>query len=62
MLQGQIEALQQKRLEVEQHIERTEAWVEHLGEWNVHVHVEEDEDAVLIANMIVHIPNETMVR
>ena len=61
-MQGQIEALQQKRLEVEQHIERTEAWVKHLGEWNVHVHVEEDEDAVLIANMIVHIPNETMVR
>ena len=61
MLQGQVETLQHKKLEVKQHIERTEAWVEHLGEWNVHVHVEEDEDATIIANMFVHIPHGTIM-
>ena len=62
MLHGQIETLQQKKVEVEQHLERTEAWVEHLGKWSVHVHVEEDEDAAYIATMIVHVPNTAMVR
>ena len=62
MLHGQIETLQQKKVEVEQHLERTEAWVEHLGKWSVHVHVEEDEDAAFIATMIVHVPNTAMVR
>ena len=61
MLQGQIETLQQKKVEVDQHIEQTEAWVEHLGKWSVHVHVEEDEDMALIATMIVHVPNNAAV-
>ena len=64
MLQGQVETLQTKKSEVEQHLERTEAWVEHLGQWSVHVHVEEGEDhaaAGLIATMIVHVPQSGQI-
>ncbi len=58
MLQGQVDALQDNKAEVEQHIERTEAWSEHLGQWKCHVHnVEYNEESdVLKATLVVHVP------
>ena len=56
MLQGQIETLQKNKMEVEEHLQRTEAWTEYLGEWRVHVQsVLEEEDALKVT-LIVHVP------
>ena len=58
MLQGQIDALKQNKQDVEQHLERTEAWADYLGQWRCHVQNVEwlEEEDVLKATLIIHVP------
>ena len=58
MLAGEVESLQEKRLKIQRHLERTDLWADHLGEWRCHVQSVdyiESEDC-LQAVLIVHIP------
>lgn len=58
MLQGQVETLEERKIQVEQHLQRTEAWTEFLGLWRCHVQTVEyfEEEEVLKATLIVHVP------
>ena len=58
MIQEQVDTLQEEHLEVEQHLERTEAWTEYLGQWRCHVQTVEylEKEDVLKAVLIVHVP------
>ena len=66
MLQSHIEELQKSKIEIEQHMQRTEAWTDFLGEWRCHVQTVEyfEEEDALKATLIVHVPikNEPTVR
>jgi sorting nexin-25 len=58
ILQGEVDTLRDDRLSIEQHLERTDSWAEHLGRWRCHVQTVEylEEEDVLKAVLIVHLP------
>ena len=56
MLEGQVSALEDSKQQVEQHLERTEAWTEHLGDWRCHVQNVEFHEDDLKVTLIVHVP------
>ena len=62
MLQGQVETLEERKIQVEQHLQRTEAWTEFLGLWRCHVQTVEyfEEEEVLKATLIVHVPMDNI--